>query len=286
VDKGVLSSFPTTALTVVDFRDADLGFATFESPGAKVEAGRLRLTAAESPASATFNNVQCEGVRLPAGSRVTFAWRDGVLHLTADELPLSMSFSTTPRLTMACERCSIAGSGQASARLADSTLHTLTYASSQIATVGSDAPGMGLTLDAAVGSVPMEGNFILDRVDFTGVDDSGRVRVSSILSGELEYTGLGRPVRQLRGGEFVVPALLEDFYLTRVVVGEEGLSLEMHGRAGELNVGGAGNIEDALPSGLEEVMGRWSWALYAAAAVAAGILAAGMFGPGQRRTRG
>jgi hypothetical protein len=283
VDKGVLTGFPTSALTVTDFKSADLGFAALESAGPAVGAGPIRLLAVEAPASATFNDVQCEGVRLPAESRVTLAWRDGSLHLTSRDTALAVSFSTRPRLTLVCDGCAAASGDQKPTRLSASTPYTFLYSNSQIVTVDSESPGTGLTLDAPTGSVPMEGNIVLNAVEFLDADDNGRP-VSAILSGQLEYVGLNRPPRELRDEEFVVPQALEDFYLTRVAVNAEGLSVEMHGRVGQLDVGPAGNIEPDLPTRLEQIMSQSPWIVYAGAALAV-VMAATILTLGKRRPR-
>jgi hypothetical protein len=266
--QGVLSTFPTSALTVTEFQDADIGFATIESTGPKLRPGRVRLMAAKPTASVTFRNVQCEGLQMP--SRVALAWRDGTLTLTALVATLTARISTGPRLTLACDGCTAAGNGQEPAPLADSQSYTFAYANSQIATIRSASPG-GLTLDAPVGSVLTAGtNILLDAVDFVDVDDNGQP-VSSIVSGRLAFVGLRRSTRQLGAGEFVTAKELDGFYLTRVAVDGEGLSLEMHGRVGQLGVGRAGIIEAEQPSRLEEVMSQSPWVVYAGSAAAVGL---------------
>ena len=195
-----------------------------------------------------------------------------------------MSFSTQPRLTLTCAGCAVAGGEQTPVRLAASAPYTFTYSNGQIVTTDSQSPGMELTLDAPVGSVPMEGNILLDQVEFTDADDNGRP-ISSIVSGELDYIGLSRPPRPLGREEFVVARSLENFYLTRVGVDAEGLIIELHGQAGQLDVGRAGGVRSELPSRLEQTMSQSPLMVYAGAAVAAGMLAAGLFGFSKRRSR-
>lgn len=284
VDRGVVTSYPTSTLTVVGFQNADLGFAALGSAEPKLGPGRVRLFAAEPPATATFNDVQCEGVGLPPGSRVTLGWRDGSLHLTAWETSLAVNFSTQPHLTLACDGCAVASGEQDPVPLTASAPYTFAFANSQIVSIDSESPGMSLTLDAPVGSVPMAGNIVVEKMEFTDMGDDGRP-ASSILSGQLDYQGLSRPTRHLRDGEFVVAGSLENFYLTRVVVDAEGLNLEMHGQVGRLDVGGAGSIRSQLPSRLEEGMSQSPWVLYAGAVFAVGTLAVGILGVSRRRSR-
>jgi hypothetical protein len=281
-EKGVIASYPAKTLTIGGFKGADLGFGALESTGPKLDAGRVRLVADDPMASATFHDVQCEGIRLPRGSRVTFDWHDGALTVGAPTSPVSVNISS-PRLTFACDGCAIGGGDQKPAPLDASSTYTVAFANRDVVAIQTAGSAAAVTLDAPTGAVVLESDAVVSAIDLTERDENGQ-RASTIVSGSLNYVDLRRGERPLHRREIVTADALTRFYLTRLVVTGEGLQLDMHGQAGRLAVGDAGHVQSALPSRLEAALARSPWPLAAAAAFAA-VLGLGIFAAGRRSWR-
>jgi len=278
---GLFSGLTALSLSLLDFQEVDLGpgvleIATKTDPrsdapsdwrklGSRTE---TRVIPRDHFASVTLKDVSLNQLAIAAGSVTKLSWLDSepnLLKLRVDGTEAAGRIAAPRELRLSCNACQVTGLpsrydfGSKFLRFTSQRRHVILFR--------GRSEGTTFAFELRPGMKLAEQNVYIEKdVDFTQLERGHRTSTVIGDEGKIVFKELGNKEIKIDAGDFVILDDLNDFFLKTLNL-EDGINIVLYGRAGILATGPPGFVKDRLPSLLEWMYARQTWALYLNAVV-------------------
>ena len=283
---GTFNPVKTRSLSLLNFQTLDLCSGLLEMARAgeptagaandwrQLATGARALLMAQGEfASVTFDDITLDPLNVKPGAVLTLAVLDhqpNILKLRVDGAEVTGRFAAGKTLRLSCSNCAVSDSPGRD----DINSKLLRFRSERehVVAFSGRKEGTTMALELPPGTKLVEQDIgVAGGLDFTRME--GRRRKSTITGegGMITFEELDKEVK-VKAGDFVILDDLKNFFIETLHIAD-GITVILHGHVGRLATGRTKFVKDRLPSLLEWLYARKTWALHLNAVVLIGTTA-------------